>query len=376
MPKQTLPPIAVCAFELDSSSPARVQIFPAGRFDAPLGALQGAGPWNLDAFTAAALIRRVQSRKTPVHFDYHHASLTAAQNGHAAPAAGWLETGKLAWEDGKGLFGLGVQWTDKAAAAIAAREYRFLSPVFSYDAKTGTPLDLFSVALTNTPAIDGMADLLAAASLSFNLSEPPVDIDELLAALTCFLRLPLGSTMDDVDAQLAKIKIQLGTGAETAAASAFFGEARNSRTQIAALSAQTPDPALYVPVAALQQSNARLAALEAKLLAQEIDDLIEPALSDGRLLPDPKDGKGQESWARELGKSNLAALQQFLATAQPIAALAGMQTGGRKPDGVDWPTEAVDIAVAATKYQTEQAALGISISDIDAVAHVSTKPGA
>ena len=158
-----------------------------------------------------------------------------------------------------------------------------------------------------------------------------MELDELLAALTAFLRLPLGSKMNDVDAQLAKIKAQMGTGAETAAAAAFLGEARNSRVQLAALSAQAPDPAQFVPVAALQQSNARLAALEAKLRATEIEDLIQPALSDGRLLPDPPDGKGQESWARALGESNLAALQQFLALAKPIAALAGLQTGGKPP---------------------------------------------
>jgi phage I-like protein len=45
------------------------------------------------------------------------------------------------------------------------RKHRFISPVFSYD-KTGQVLELLNAALTNTPAVDGMEEvLLAAASL-------------------------------------------------------------------------------------------------------------------------------------------------------------------------------------------------------------------
>ncbi|WP_252403324.1 phage protease, partial [Burkholderia pseudomallei] len=48
-------------------------------------------------------------------------------------------------------------------------------------------------------------------------------------------------------------------------------------------------------------------------------------LKNGRLLP------AQEGWARDLGKSNVAALKQFISTAQPIQALGGTQTGGNPP---------------------------------------------
>ena len=57
----------------------------------------------------------------------------------------------------------------------------------------------------------------------------------------------------------------------------------------------------------------------------KISKLIDPALADGRLLP------AQKAWAEALGKSDLAALSTYLDTAQPIAALASMQTHGKKP---------------------------------------------
>lgn len=94
---------------------------------------------------------------------------------------------------------------------------------------------------------------------------------------------------------------------------------------VAALSA-TPDPAKFAPVDALKSMQTELAALRAKVDADEIRALIEPALADGRLL------EAQKDWATNLGKSNRAALQAFLDTAQPIAALSGMQTRGHEPD--------------------------------------------
>jgi len=147
-------------------------------------------------------------------------------------------------------------------------------------------------------------------------------------------------------------------------------EAENAqlKAQNTELSAQTPDPAKFAPVTALSAMQTELAALQAKDQAREIDDLVKPALLVGKLLP------AQESWARELGQSNLAALQQFIATAQPIAALAGTQTGGKAPDGgahASGANAATTLAAAATRYQSEQAALGISIDDIAAIQHVS-----
>ncbi|VEH65451.1 Mu-like prophage I protein [Rodentibacter pneumotropicus] len=46
-------------------------------------------------------------------------------------------------------------------------------------------------------------------------------------------------------------------------------------------------------------------------------DLIQTALSDGRLLPSQKD------WAEKLGKADVAALSDYLAIATPNQALAG-----------------------------------------------------
>src|SRR5690606_18815214 len=88
-----------------------------------------------------------------------------------------------------------------------------------------------------------------------------------------------------------------------------------------------PDPAKYVPVGVVTELRDQVAALSAQNLQREVDDLVKPALEDGRLLA------AQEKWARDLGKSNLAALKTYLDGAEPIAALRGSQTEGRAPAG-------------------------------------------
>jgi phage I-like protein len=66
------------------------------------------------------------------------------------------------------MFAVGIQWNDKAKAMIASREYRYVSPVFTYDGKTGEVQRILSVAITNNPALPSLADLSRVAVNSAN----------------------------------------------------------------------------------------------------------------------------------------------------------------------------------------------------------------
>lgn len=99
------------------------------------------------------------------------------------------------------------------------------------------------------------------------------------------------------------------------------------KAQAIELSIANPDPAKFAPVSALSALQTELAALKAKDAERSVNDLVNPALADGRLL------HAQEQWARDLGKANLEALKQYLSLAHPIAALKGQQTQGKAPEG-------------------------------------------
>ncbi|MGD2174995.1 MAG: phage protease, partial [Candidatus Brocadiaceae bacterium] len=100
--------------------------------------------------------------------DYHHASVVAPAGGTTAPAAGWVRAMELR-ADGAELWGEAL-WTTEAAAAIAARRYRYLSPVFRFNAPdrvTGeaVPMYIHSVALTNTPFLTELESLNEASAM-------------------------------------------------------------------------------------------------------------------------------------------------------------------------------------------------------------------
>lgn len=328
--------IASLSIEINAASGATIQLLPAGEFRARDGRPDECDHWLMDAGIASALIAAAATRETPFVIDYEHQTLRAATNGLPAPAAGWFKS--LEWRDGEGLFAVDVQWTSTAAASIADLAYRYISPVFTYD-KSGRVVALLHAALTNTPALDGMDEvMLAAASLlaTASTTEGITTMNpELLEQLRWMLNLPLSATADDIKAELQKLIDKISNGQGPAAASVgLVSILENHDSQVAALTAQldTPDPARFVAVEVMNQAitQAREAGQQAgaaALATTQTETLIEAALNDGRLLP------AQKEWALGLGKANPDSLRTYLEKQPPIAALTVTQTGGRPPAG-------------------------------------------
>jgi phage I-like protein len=235
------------------------------------------------------------------------------------------------WREGQGLFATNVQWTANAAAAIAALEYRYLSPVLEYEPKTGEVLRVLMVAVTNFPAIDGLGDLTARAAARFSPDdstheEQPVNREQLLALLA----LPATATDADIETAMAALK-----------AKADQVDALN--TEVAALKTKQVDPAKFVPVTVVDELKTQIAALSGKILGGEVESVIAQAEADGKLLP------AQVEWARELGNSNIAQLKSYIEKTPVIAALKGSQTGGKAPAGVTEGGELDSTALAVCK---------------------------
>ena len=379
--------IAALGVELSADAPRDFRVIPAGEFRAWDGRPAECAAWVCLEEDGRRIIAELAARHSPRVIDYEHATLHAKKNGGKAPAAGWFAAAE--WR-ADGLWLIGVDWTALAAQEVADKVYRFVSPVFSYNPKTGRVGSLLHAALTNDPALDGLTDLAAlAASL---LLTPPLEekpMDELLEQLRWLLNLPLGATAEDVIAQLQELMDQVKGDGTAAASFDLSAHLAGQTAQIATLSAQleTPDPAKFVPVAslsaaqtehataisALQAEHATaqgtIAALTAQIDGDKLDKVVTAALTAGKLTP------ATEPWARDLGKKDLAALSAFVAAAPVVVAPNETQTGGKKPVGQLDSTDAQATANAALAYQVEQAGKGINISTVQAVAHVSKKEG-
>jgi phage I-like protein len=350
------PHIAALTVALPAQADGAVQVFPAGEFDAPRGAFMGAGPWRLDSQSAAALIARIGALSNDILIDYDHQSI---QDGAQPPilAAGWLpRAAGWEWREGQGLFHTAPRWTPIAAQRIADGELRYVSAVFPYDPDTGHPLDILSVAVTNSPALDGMQPLVAALSARIAATStltPEMPVDELLEQLRWMLNLPLSAGASEILAELNKLRAKIEGDTATAATSRG-----NLLDYIATLKTKpaTPDPARYAPVALVTELQAEVAALKAGGVRKEADGLLEAALSAGKIASPAKrayanslaglDAEGQPIAGASV---NVAALRAYLDSEEPLAALGGSQTGGQPPAGVDQPGELSGTEIGACK---------------------------
>lgn len=264
--------------------------------------------WRNGAEIAARVIARAQRRSARIVVDYEHQTIKAEESGEPAPASGWIERASLRYEPGVGILGA-IDWTPRAAQMIAGGEYAYLSPVFLYSPTDGEVLLLRHVALTNAPALDlPQVALRAALASDFSTEEEPQMnlLQQLLASLG------LAKDTSEADALTA-----------VAALKAKAEQVDGLTAKVATLSAQAPDPAKFVAVETMAALQAEVAALTTQINGDKVTQVVEAALTAGKLLPAQKD------WALGLGKANLAALTEYVEKTPAIAALGGMQTDGK-----------------------------------------------
>jgi phage I-like protein len=356
--------IAPLAVALNASG--EIQLTPAGEFRAVDGRPAGIQSWVMDAQAANDVIAFCNKRQTPFVLDYEHQTLLKEQNGQPAPAAGWFTGADLTYREGEGLFAK-VQLTERAREFIDSGEYKFVSPVILYNKKSGRVTGLHSAALTNTPAIDGMDEVIAraAASMTFddttNKESLSMDIEDLMEQLRWLLNLPTLATKDEIVAELQKAVTAIKQANTTEAAAANFsltGLLKAKDTKIASLAQLQAD---------LKSAQDEVAGLKQEKADKEVSGVVEAALTAGKLLPAQKDA------ALALGKSNLESLKQMIEGAQPIAALSQTQTRGNPPEGAVDLNNPAELAALAQKHMDSEKAAGRTVSSAEAVAHVKAQ---
>lgn len=322
--------IATCAVSVTPTG--EVQLFPAGEFRANDGRPKDAPHWFIDAELAAVIIADFEARQNDTVIDYEHQTMLTVETGQLAPAAGWFS--KLEWRD-DGLYAVDVRWTERATGLIEGEEYKYISPVFTYDKKTGAIKRLLNAALTNNPALDGM-DAVAASQYAQLINSTPdketLKMEGLMEQLRWLLNLPVTATADEITAELQKAIDQIKAAAASAASLPGFDVVALIKTQaeqIATLTAAAanPDPSRFVAVSTMQALQNEVTALRNKITEREVDEVVKAAIAAGKILP------AQEAWARAHALESMSSFVEYLGTVQPLAALTATQTGGNPPVG-------------------------------------------
>jgi phage I-like protein len=278
----------------------RVLIFPMGKNVTR----DGQGPYILnDLAHAERVIAATRSRLgvCDFMFDYDHAVLTENKAGRSAPAAGWASKEGLE-ADQDGIWAR-VDWTQAAQSQIDAKEYRYLSPLFASDEKTGELLVLVNCALTNTPALD--LELPTAAGQSFG--EKPT-----MKTIAAALGLAEDANEEAVTAAATTLKTGIAAVAVVLGLPATASAAEIETAAKAAKEGGEPDPSKFVPASELVALRARLDERDDKDAAEAVD----AAIGGGKLTP------ANREWGLKAFRADPAGFAAFTGN-QPAVLKAG-----------------------------------------------------
>ena len=328
----------IAALEADAGkAPEWILLFAAG-----WGKLADGTRFLVDQDAYQMVSQIITARGNEIHFDYEHASFQkpyAIPNG--APAAGWIK--ELAWEDGKGIMAR-VEWTGKAAAHLAALEYRYFSPVFAIRKTDKRVCYLDSVALTNRPKTDHLTPILAALGAAVGDQEETImDRAKLIAALG----LAEDATDEMIVAALSAAGVKLpGDGVREVMPEKI--------TAALGLKADDTVSVVEASILALKQTAKagvpaeQIQALEARLAERDAADAVAAAMDEGKVTPAQKD------WALAYARKDLDGFKVYAGKAPVVVPLSELQ--GKKPDKTDIAADAAVVAVAGM--------MGVSLDDI------------
>lgn len=207
----------------------------------------------------------------PIDYEHQGDDPNRQRNG-PVPAAGWIKALEVRPD---GIWG-DVSWTAKARDMIQAREYRFLSPVLMHTKTGGRITRLKGASLVHRPNLD----LTALASEGDDMTDP--DDTSAMAAIAEALDLEPDADADAIIAAIAELR----------------GKA----------DATEPDPAEYVPIAALKELMQDRGATKATLSEHLVEARVNDALNAGQITPAMRD------WATALCAQDPDSFEDFLAS--------------------------------------------------------------
>lgn len=296
--------------------PEEIKILPLGHVHSQKG------DFEVDDESVKMICEQFKSRNLDLVIDYEHQTLKDMQ----APAGGWIEE----IYKGEDAIIAKVKWTDRAKEYLKNREYRYLSPVVIVRKKDRKATSIQSVALTNTPAIDGMFALVNSvdiANLEENEEETQMDMKELAA----MLGLPEDATEEDIKKALATAKatMEANKANDDKKDGKQEGEGSGGTVPVAnsvVLSllglekdAKTEDVAAAVMALKAGTGNDEILALKEELKERNAEDMVQMALKEGKIT------SAQKEWAKAYALSDKEGFKSFVDKAPVVVPQGKME---------------------------------------------------
>jgi len=322
----------------------------------------GRGPYVLkDQSHAQQVVVATQAYQAgaDLPIDYDHQTQRAPVNGQPVLASGWIKTLEARSD---GIYGQ-VEWTETAAARLAAREYRYFSPAWigAGPDSTGPVVRLVGGGLTNLPNFplpaiasqtpgDSMdPDLIKALGLSADVT--PATAAAHAQALTDGAKAI--ATLVGVSADATPTQIATAAQAAVTAVAAALKlsgpatlpqiatAAQQLATPLLGISPAQPDLTKYVPMDVHVAVASQLATLQGEVGTSEVTRVVDDAIQAGKVTPATKD------WAVAYASQDLPGFKSYVEKAPVLVAAASQQSGIATPPA----------ATAAQRLSAEEVAV-------------------
>lgn len=300
--------------------PEEIKILPLGHVHSQKG------DFEVDDESVQLIRKEFKSRKLDLVIDYEHQTLKDVQ----APAGGWIED----IYKGEDAVIAKVRWTDKAKEYLKNREYRYLSPVVIVRKKDRKAAAIHSVALTNTPAIDGMFALVNAIDIT-NYEENKEEKQMDLKKLAALLGLPETATEEDVEKALAAAKAAMEAnkdddgkkeGGDAGEAVPVANSVVLSLLGLEA-DAKTEDVATAIMTLKAGTGSEEILALREELRERNAEDMVKMALKEGKITA------AQKEWAKAYALSDKKGFKSFVDKAPVVVPQGRMELKDAPEDG-------------------------------------------
>lgn len=318
-----------------SDVPTEIKILPLGKVHSQKG------DFIVDDESVEMIRRQFKDRKLDLVIDYEHQTLADVQ----APAGGWIKD----IYKGEDALIAKVEWTPKAAEYLKNKEYRYLSPVVLVRKRDQKATAIHSVALTNTPAIDGMFALVNSLDIE-DISEGGNTMD--WKELAKMLGLPETATEEEVKKAVADASAAMKQMKELEAKKPEDGgsDGEGSQAEVVANStilsmlglskdAKTEDVAASIMAlkAGGDDVQKEVRELKAAIQKKNAEEAVEMALKAGKITA------AQKEWATEYALKDTDGFKGFVDKAPVVVPQGRMElkdAPASAEDGSD-----VDVAI-------------------------------
>ena len=289
--------------------PEEVKILPVGTVNSEKG------DFIVDQESYKEMKAEMQRRGIDIVIDYEHQTLKDVQ----APAGGWVKDLIYTPE----AIIAKVEWTPKAKEYLKNKEYRYLSPVVLTRKSDSKAVVLHSLALTNTPAINGMFAIVN--SVDFDTYNTPTGGKKMdLQRIKELLGLPAETPEEDVMNALVKVLEKAKDASDPKPEEDKEVVANSVILGLLELPADSKTEDVTTKIMALKagvsQRDQEMKETLERLKQKEADDAVMMALKAGKITAAQKD------WAKEYALKDRKGFDSFVEKAPAVIPVGKLDT--------------------------------------------------